>query len=279
MTLKEKDSEKIIQFVKKQPRTIQEISKYINKSWLTTDSYVKQIKDSKGILDSKTYRAGTRGALKIVFYNYAEYVNSDDIKENIYKKIISSNKKEDFDFMDIFQNVDDKNKKITAQDIDDKNEFRWTKEILEQASEKIYIFSGNLSFTNLSDKKNSIIDVIENLLKRKVSIKILCRINLATLSNMNKISKLINKYPQYLEVRHNYQPLRGFIIDGKKSRFRSDEETRRYKKDELEKNLQVIYEISDNDWNSWLENVFWSIFRSSSEYNVRIKELGKIKIA
>lgn len=278
MTLKEKDSDKIIDFVKRQPRTIQEISKHIGKSWLTADSYVKQIKDTKGVLDTKTYRAGTRGALKIVFYNYSEYVNTDDIKEAIFKKIISSTRKEDFDFMDIFQNVSTKSKKITASDIDDPDEYRKMKNFLEQAAEKVYIFSGNLSFTNLGDRKRKIIDTIEDLLKRKVSVKIICRINLATITNISRISGLEKEYPNFLEVRHSYQPLRGFIIDGKASRFISEEETRKYKVNELPKNLKIFYDIYDESWNSWLENVFWSIYRSSSECNSRIKELDRIKI-
>lgn len=278
MVLNEKESDNIIEFVKKQPRTIQEISKYIQKSWLTTDSYIKQIKDSKGIIDVRTFRAGTRGALKIVFYNFSESVNSDDVKNIIYQKIISSKRKEDFDFLDIFQNIDDRNKSLSVSDINDKNEFEIIKDIFEKATEKIYFFSGNLSFTNLTNKKEKMIDIIENLLKRKISIKIICRINLATLSNITKFSELLKKYPKYLEIRHAYQPLRGFIIDGKFSRFINNEEIEKYKMNELPKSFKLIYSIDDKDWNSWLEKVFWNIFRSSSEYQTRVKEFKKIKI-
>ena len=98
MVLGDSDIQKITQFVKKEPRTVQEVSKLIKKSWVTADSYLKQIGDSTGLINIKTFRKGTQGALKIVFYNFSEVLQSDDLKEELYRQIKNGRTKNDFDF-------------------------------------------------------------------------------------------------------------------------------------------------------------------------------------
>ncbi|MBU4502155.1 MAG: hypothetical protein KKA79_06160 [Nanoarchaeota archaeon] len=275
MVLNDQDIKKITDFVKKEPQTVQEISKLIKKSWVTTDSYLNQIKERTGLIDIKTFRGGTKAALKIVFYNHAGSLATDDLKENLYNLIKNGRKKIDFDFLEIYQFIPDRKKRAFFEDYERENITNIIS-FLRQATNQVYIFSGNLSFMNLKEKNNSILSVIEELVKRKVNIKILCRINIASLGNINNILTLMAKYPDFIEIKHCYQPLRGTIIDDKIARFKDEECLTTYKKDELNKDTRVIYEFHDSEWVSWMQKVFWNLFRFSIDHNKRMKEIKKI---
>jgi hypothetical protein len=274
MNLTQEETRNILKFVKKEPRTIQEISKLIGRSWVTTDSYLKRIKDDTGLVDIKTFRKGSQAALKIVFYNHASTLLSDDLKDELFQKIRSGRSKQDFDFMDIYQFID-KAKKKASTDILGGNMLQMSK-FISMAQDYIYFFSGNLSFINQKEKIGTTLSQIESALKRKVHVKIICRINLASLTNIAKLAPLIERYPDFIEVRHCHHPLRGFIIDGKFARFKQEELAAKYKGNELAKDTVVIYEIFDLEWIAWLEKVFWNLFRVSSEWDMRAGELKKI---
>jgi hypothetical protein len=278
MPLKEADTKRITDFVKKEPRTVQEVSRLINKSWLTADSYIKQIKERTGLIDIKTFRKGTQGALKLVFYNYSDSLETDDAKEDLYHKIKNGRVKSDFDFLEIFQFIQDNKKKCFLEEYDEEDISKYQQiiSLFRQTEKQLYCFSGNLSFINMKEKNVKIIDVFEELLKRKVFIKILTRVNIASLSNINKLKILMQKYPGLVEIRHRYQPLRGFIVDDKLVRFKNEEQLKTYKKGELPKNTRIFYEVYDEDWVLWLQKVFWNLFRSSMDYKQRIKEIDKL---
>ena len=87
MALTQKETDDIIKFVKQEPRTIQDISKLIGRSWVTTDSYAAQIKERTGLVNIKTFRKGSQGALKIAFYNHKESSVGDDVKEELLSHI------------------------------------------------------------------------------------------------------------------------------------------------------------------------------------------------
>lgn len=278
MVLKESDIKLITEYVKKEPRTVQEIAKLIKRNWITTDSYTKQIKDKTGLVNIKTFREGTRGALKLVYYNHSDSVLIDNIKEDLYAKVKNNQFKNEFDFMEIFQFIPDNKKRSFLEEYEDESVSK-NQEIVSlfrQTTRQLYCFSGNLSFINMKEHSIKIIDIIEELLKRKVSIKILCRINIASLTNINKLSVLMQKYPDLIEIRHHYQPLRGFIIDDKIARFKDEEQLKSYRRGELNKNTRIFYEIYDEEWVSWLQKVFWNLFRSSLDYRVRLKEIKRI---
>ena len=74
MKLGDQEIQAVVDFVKQEPRTVQEISKLIGKSWVTADSYLKKIKGRTGLIEIKTFRKGSQGALKIVFYNHSDLV-------------------------------------------------------------------------------------------------------------------------------------------------------------------------------------------------------------
>ena len=44
MVLTQEITDKILKFVKSEPRTVQDVSHFIGKAWVTTDSYLKQVK-------------------------------------------------------------------------------------------------------------------------------------------------------------------------------------------------------------------------------------------
>ncbi len=277
MALNEDNTKLIIDLVKKEPRTIQDISKVIKKSWLTADSYVKQVKERTGLIDIKTFRAGTQGALKLVYYNHKDALLTNDLKEELYHKIKNGRYKPDFDFMELFQFIPENKKKCYSEAYVE--DVPYSKDIIDLhqgVQKQLYCFSGNLSFLNIKKNNISLFEVWEELLKRKVRINILCRINLASLSNFDKIIPLFMKYPELIEIHHCYQPLRGFVVDDKLSLFRYGERVESYRKGELAQNIRIIYEIYDQEWITWLQKVFWNLFRYSIDYQSRIKEIKSI---
>ena len=278
MVLEESSIQEIIDFVKKEPRTIQEISQLLNKSWVTADTYIRKVKEKTGLIDIKTFRKGTQGALKLVYYASPDLIVMDDVKKKLYYQIINNRKKEDFDFLEVFQFIPDQHKISFLEEYADsqisikQNFFAF----LKQAKQQIYVFSGNLSFINMEENGVRFMEVLEELLSRKVILKILCRVNIASVKNISAINHLIQKYPHQIEIKHCFHPLRGFIIDDNLMRFKSEEHLNMYKAGELEKNLRVFYEISDHDWINWLQNIFWKLFRTSIDYQTRLKEIERV---
>src|SRR3989338_1927354 len=121
MALTQKETDDIIKFVKQEPRTIQDISKLIGRSWVTTDSYAAQIKERTGLVNIKTFRKGSQGALKIAFYNHKESSVGDDVKEELLSHIKMSRDKKDFDFFEVFQFIPDDKKKAFYEEYKDED--------------------------------------------------------------------------------------------------------------------------------------------------------------
>ena len=272
MKLSDKEIKVVIDFVKMQPRTMQEISHLIKKSWVTTDSYVQQIREHTGLVGIKTFRKGTQAALKIVYYEHKDSLMSDGYREMVTLKISSARYKQDFDFMDVYQFVPGKLKRAFSETAT-KDSLVDVSKMLQSAERQVYCFSGNLSFA--SYMKN--LTAIEDLLKRNVMVKIVCRVNQASISNISRFSAMMVRYPGFIEIRHCYQPLRGFIIDDTAAYFKSEERQEAYKLGELDTDTRVRYEIYDPEWVSWLQKLFWGLFRSSIDCTVRLKEMQRIK--
>lgn len=57
---------RISDFVYQKPRTVQEIAQFLRVNWRTADRYVEKIAWEEGTLATRTFREGTRGALKVV---------------------------------------------------------------------------------------------------------------------------------------------------------------------------------------------------------------------
>jgi hypothetical protein len=134
-----------------------------------------------------------------------------------------------------------------------------------------------LTFINVTEGKKKIIGIIEELAKHKKVIKIIGRVDLATVENLEKLNSINNKIGrEAVEMRHCRQPLRGFIIDNKIARLKEEKVSEKYKPGELKKNTRIFYEIYDEEWVSWLQKVFWELFRNSISSNKRLEILKSI---
>ncbi|MGV8163139.1 MAG: hypothetical protein ACP5N2_07445 [Candidatus Nanoarchaeia archaeon] len=271
---------KILDFVYIKPRTIQEIALLLNKNWRTADSYVEKISKETGLLNSRTFRGGTRGALKIVFWNNVEKISSNQFQERLTKQIESTRHKEDFSPLDIYQYVDKNKKKAFSEIVEDESisKKQDIDEFFARAEKQILYFSGNMSFLEMKEKKKSILDIIELAARRGVSIKVIARIDITGLENFKRLMEINNKLgKEIIEIRHSAQPLRGFIIDDKEIRLKEEKNTSTGKKGEPKGTTRIFYEIYDEEWVAWLQKVFWNFFSTSLDANIRIKDLEKIE--
>lgn len=274
--LSKSDSEKILQFVKREPCLIQDLSRHLDKSWVTTESYVEKVAKDTGLVRMKTFRSGTKGAIKVVYWNYTESMQSDEIRSKLFERIKSSYAKEDFDPLEAYQHVPHGKGRVLVE-IFDSATFASKKSLIDffdRVEKELLVFSGNLSFLRYPEIKQSFF----NLLKRGVQVKLLCRIDIGTLENLKNIEDLLNRFPQQFEVRHSRQPIRGFVVDGKTVRLKEERTPADFKEKEISKNIRVLYEVYDSDWVSWFQNVFWYLYRTSANYTERLAALEKVQL-
>ncbi len=261
---------KINEFVYLQPRTIQEISLLLKINWRTADRYVDRISEEQGTITTKTFRGGTKGALKIAYWCNIEKIHSTTFQEKLYKKIEAGRVKTDFSPFDIYQYVDEKKRSAKAF-------YGLNKEApaeLRTAKEEFLCFSGNLSWLN----SGTALEEVKEMLKRNVQIKILTRIDVASISNIKKMLELESKMGKKLvDIRHCEQPLRGFISDGKIARLTEKKDPAIYKAGELKKEVTLKYEIRDEEWVQWLQKVFYNLFRVSVDCEKRMKDMKQIE--
>ncbi|MDO8661256.1 MAG: hypothetical protein Q7K43_05170, partial [Candidatus Woesearchaeota archaeon] len=147
---------------------------------------------------------------------------------------------------------------------------------LEQTEQELFCFTGNMSWLHLVEDNIPVLRALEDLLKRKVHIRMVGRVDLSVMENLNKISRLLTKYAGQIEIHHAMQPLRGFIIDNKVVRLKDEKEAKLYRKGELKGDLRVFYDIYDPEWIYWIQQVFWNLYRGSPTAEQRIEELKKI---
>ncbi|MGV8141830.1 MAG: hypothetical protein ACP5NW_05300 [Candidatus Woesearchaeota archaeon] len=268
---------KIEEFVHEKPRSIQEIAAHIGKNWRTADRYVDEIEKNFGTISTRVFRGGTRGALKIVYWSSVEKVSHSIFQERLEKDILSLKKKEDFSPFDIFQYVPEKNRSFTVLKSEEDSLAEFV-DIILGAKKQILFFSGNLSFINLTDKRGELYWIMEELVKRKVSIKILCRVGLNGKENVERVLSLNAKYgKELIEVRHDAQPIRGLVIDGKFMRLKERKEPTK-KVHELKKSLLIFYNVYDKEWVDWISRIFWKKFSNSMDAHKRLELLKTIKL-
>ncbi|MCX6710817.1 MAG: hypothetical protein NTZ02_01885, partial [Candidatus Woesearchaeota archaeon] len=216
MVLDSETEKKILEFVYKKPCTISEIASLIQRNWRTADAYVEMIAQRSGSIAVRTFRKGTRGALKIVYWNSNEKINSSEAQERLFGQIRAGRMKNDFSPFSIYQFVD--SRKRTAFVEQQGEEATTVKQdlagILKGAKKQILIFSGNLSWSNLKQGKENIIDVFEELATNGVSIKILSKVDITSYKNVVKMLEINHHLGKdVIEIRQCEQPLRAFIVD------------------------------------------------------------------
>jgi hypothetical protein len=263
---------KIEDFVYTKPRSIQEISEYIKKNWRTVDRYITEIKENFGTIDTRIFREGTRGALKLVYWSSREKASSSSVQKAMEKEIYEGKTKYEFSPFDIFQNIKDQNKKAV---IGYEEEKYWLKEVVEHiknTKKQLLLFSGNLSLINYKE----VFEAIEEIVKKNISIKVICRVDMAGEENIEKMLSLNFKYgKELIEIRHKEQPLRGFISDGQIIKLKEVKDPTN-KENELKTTTVIFYTLKDKEWAEWLSKIFWKMFSASVDANKRIDELSKL---
>lgn len=273
-----KVTQKIEEFVYPKPRSIQEIAQHIDKNWRTADRYVEEISKNFGTISSRTFRGGTRGALKIVYWASVEKVSSSVFQQRLEEEIMREKKKEQFAAFDIFQHVPEKNKQAFVEVAADEsgNNMLELMEMFKSAQKQILIFSGNISFINLKYRNVDMFSLIEELVNRNINIKIICRVDIVGKNNIEKILSLNFKHGRELiEIRHREQPLRAFVVDGRMFRIKEIKEPTK-KVHELDEKMFIYYLIKDKEWVEWIARIFWKMFSCSVDACKRIEEMSRI---
>lgn len=277
--LDSKTIKKINDFVYVKPRAIQEIAFMLQKNWRTANSYVEKIEQETGSISTRTFREGTRGALKIVFWNNIEKIHSSEFQEKLFRKIEAGRAKEDFSPFDIYQYADERKRKAYFEARDEQSEEAMAPFVndLRSAKEQILFFSGNMSFINFTYKKKKILSYLEEVAKSRVSMKVLTRVDLAGLENIKEVAAINSRVGrEAIEIRHCEQPLRALVIDSKAARFKEFQLPERYRTGELKKKAFIFYDIYDAEWVEWLQKVFWNLFRTSIPAEKRVNDLKSI---
>ena len=280
MALDSETEKRILKFVYKKPCTMSEIASLIGRNWRTADVYVKMLSQSSGAIAVRTFRKGTRGALKIVYWNNNELMNSSEAQERLFEQIKAGRTKQDFSPFSIYQFVDAKKRSAFVEQ--QSEEAITVKQdisgILRSAKNQILIFSGNISWSNLKQGKENIIDVFENIAKKGVLIKILSKVDITSYKNVVKMLEINHRLGKdMLDIRQCEQPLRAFIIDNDMARFKEILNPQDYTREEIDKKTYAFYEIRDKEWVEWLTKVFWNLFRTSIPAEKSIKDLKSIK--
>ena len=166
--------QKIEKFISSEPRSINEIAQYLNKNWRTIDRYLKQIEEEYGTINTKTFRGGTRGALKVAYLSTPERISHTKFQEELEEQIIQLKRKEGFSAFDIFQHVPEKNKRVIVENEITEVSTNLTEliEILNTTKKELKLYSGNLSWINLKEGKIDLIKTLEKRVEKGIRIKV-----------------------------------------------------------------------------------------------------------
>lgn len=273
-----KTIKKINDFVYSKPRSINEIASLIERNWRTADSYVDKISKELGTISTRTFRGGTRGALKVVYWNNVEKIHSSEFQERLFKRIEAAKGKNEFSPFDIYQYVPDEHRYAFLEEQSDNiiTKKQNLVNLLRSAEHQILIFSGNLSWVTAKQGKEDIINILEEAAERNISIKILCKVDVESIDNIKKMLELNYKLKKDLiEIRHAEQPFRAFVIDDKIARFK---EIKHYEvKTKKSDKMHIFYEIRDEEWLDWIQKIFWNLFRTSIMAEKRIQDIETIE--
>lgn len=275
MAVQKEIKENILRIIQQKPRTIQEIAETIGKNWRTADRYVEIISQETGLIAIRIFREGSRGALKVVYWNSLERAKGSAYQERLLQKIMQGKRKEDFSPLDIYQFVEPDNRKafIETTEFSQQQQIRFDY-LLSQAQQQILFFSGNLSWVELGPNMQR---VLEELAKRKIRIKVLTRVDITSQKNTEEMLSLNQRVGwDAVEIRHCEQPLRAIIVD---DGFVSIKEVMSplYCRELKEKKF-LFYLIQDTEWIQWLQKVFWNLWGQSIDAKERIAALDSVNV-
>ena len=270
MVLKREVVKLINEFVFQKPRTIQEVAQHINSSWVTTDRYIQQIMKEEGTISLRTFRGGTRGALKIAYWNHPDQTRgSSRFQEKLLNSVRQGKDKNDFSPFDIYQYVpeDKRYAFISENEHESILIHKFLTSAFKEAKEQLLIFAGRMKWVDANTVK-----ILEELAERGVSIKILTRVEIGKLEHIKEVDGINERLGKdVIDIRHCEQPLRAFVIDNSMARFKE------FKEETGTKSSHVFYTIHDQEWIEWTKNVFWQYSTSAIPARKRIKDMESIR--
>jgi hypothetical protein len=265
---------KVLDFIRVKPRTIQEVSIHIEKNWRTAERYTETITQETGLIATRTFREGTRGALKIVYWNAIDLAKSSAYQERLFERIVQGTRKEDFSPFDIYQFVPDSRRAAYLEKTEfSKHEDIKFDKLIAKAQHQVLFFSGNLSWMELGPNMEH---TLEQLAKRGVSVKVLTKVDITSQDNTQAMLHLNQRFGRdIVEIRHCEQPLRAIVVDDE---FISIKEvlTPELNRELKEKHF-VFYLIHDPEWITWLQRVFWHLWGQSVDARKRLDTLLTLK--
>jgi hypothetical protein len=268
-----KTETRIIDAVRAQPRTVQEIAVLLGKNWRTAERYVEKIATESGLIATRTFREGTRGALKIVYWNALDRAKGSAHQERLLGRILHATRKEDFSPFDIYQFVPEADREAFVEKTEFPRHPRANFDtLIGGAKEQVLSFSGNLSWTEFGPER---MRTLEALARRKVKVKILTRIDITSMESARK-ALAINQRVGWdaVEIRHCEQPLRAVIVDDALVSIK--ESFSPLKVREVREKTFLFYIIKDVEWVGWLQKVFWHLWEQSIDAEMRLVALGTI---
>ncbi|MDO8625282.1 MAG: hypothetical protein Q7R47_04320 [Candidatus Diapherotrites archaeon] len=267
----------IIERVQQRPHTVSELSVALGVSWKTADRYVDTLCREEGLIGAHTFRSGTRGALKIVFWN-APSTGRSVTHDRIFRSLESGKRKEDFSPLDIFQyvSVDYKKLDLLTDSHTSSELFARFIEPISKAQNQVLVFSGNLSWLAADEKASGI---IKELFHRKVRVKILSRVEIPSMRNLETAYRIAGAGNDgLLEIRHMEQPLRGFVIDDSRVLLRETKEPGSYKPGELEGPMTVVYALWEPKWVAFCQKIFWQYWKDGFDAQKRLQNLPPVNL-
>ncbi|MEA3378848.1 MAG: hypothetical protein U9Q69_04380 [Nanoarchaeota archaeon] len=277
MVLNQTTIKKINEFVCSEPRTVQEVAFYLKKNWRTADSYLRKISEEVGTISFKVLRGGTRGAVKIVYWNNVEKPYASQAQERLLRQLEIGKKMTDFSPFDIYQYLDD-DKRSSFFEEQGEEIFNIKQDLvgsLRQAQQQVLIFSGGINWSNIKQGDVKLLDVFEELAKRDVSIKFLANIDITSIENAKKMIAINNRIGKdRIAIRHCEQPLRSFIVDNSFAKMKEIKDPKDIAKP---KKMYIFYELYDADWVKWIGKIFFHFFSTAIPFEKRVQDLKTVK--
>ncbi|MBI2102705.1 hypothetical protein HYT55_02610 [Candidatus Woesearchaeota archaeon] len=266
-----KDS--ILQLIQQKPRTVQEVAQSIQKNWRTADRYIELIAQETGLISTRIFREGSRGALKVVYWNALERTKGSAYQERLFTRLVQGRRKEDFSPFDLYQFVDEDKRQLflESQEFLTPEPIRYDT-MLANAQQQVLFFSGNLSWMELGPDMRA---VIEMLAAKKVRIKILTRVDLTSHKNtVDMLSLNLRCGWDAIEIRHCEQPLRAVLVDDTLMSIKEVMSPQLCR--EVKEKSFLFYLIKDQAWIAWTQKVFWHLWGQSIDARDRLKVLESL---
>lgn len=273
MSLSQDKINKVKSLVVERPHTTQEIASHLGVSYRTVNRYVDELIKLIPNIRVHTFRGGVRGGLKVVFWKSTEPVYESKPKQEILKKLMSHADKYEFSPFDVYQYVDPEHREAfwvgkkelyTSRGNEDINQ------LLLQTKQEYLSFSGNFSWVRTKEKKRRVIDTLKQLVKKKVSVRMLGRIDFQSAENVELLYE-INRSLGFnaIDIRHIHQPLRGAIMD---------DHTLRLVEYISKKPPQkvIFYKITDREWVNFFRDVFWQYYERSIPAKKRFEDIRSV---